>query len=112
MPEHPRADSQGYVREAVLVWEKHNKQPFPEGMHVLYVNGDKDDLSKDNLRPMSPSDFSAFHAYARRREGLGRYNSGIGGKCPPEKLSGYLKEWDELQEQKHIQEQIDSFDLQ
>lgn len=111
MPEHPRADSQGYVKEVYLLWEKWYKEPFPADYRIHYINGNYDDLSKLNIRAMTNSAHSKFHAYARRRAGLGHQGSGVGGKCPDDLLAGYMVEWDELQEQEEIEKQIRSFDV-
>ncbi len=105
IPEHPLADSQGYVKEAVLKWEKHYKKPFPEDCLIHYINDDLDDLSIGNIRPMTNSEHSRFHAYARRREGFGRK-----GKCSSGKLVIYMATWDYLQRQKAIEAQIRRFD--
>ena len=110
MPEHPRADSQGYVKEVYLLWEKWYKEPFPKDRKIHYINGDYDDLGKENIRAMTNSDHSKFHAYARKREGLGMGGGGVGGKCPLEKMAGYMVEWDELQRQEEIEAQIGGFD--
>lgn len=46
---HPRAGKDGYVPEHVLVWEKYNGMPVPEGCIVHHLNGVKDDNRPKNL---------------------------------------------------------------
>lgn len=106
IPEHPRSDSQGYVKEAYLLWEKWYSELFPENHKIHYINDDHDDLSKENIRAMTNSEHSKFRVYARRREGLGS-----GGKCPPDKMAGYMEEWDTLQAREEIERQIRVFDV-
>ena len=50
-----RAQSNGYVREHILVWEQTHGQPLPEGWAVHHLNGIKDDNRAENLAAMSKS---------------------------------------------------------
>lgn len=49
MPEHPRADSTGYVDEHQLVAERALGKPLPEGTIVHHVNDDPHDNRNKNL---------------------------------------------------------------
>ena len=51
MPEHPRALSNGYVFEHLVVWEKHHN-PLPDGWHIHHINGIKNDNRIENLQAM------------------------------------------------------------
>ena len=51
-PEHPRARSNGYVSEHIVIWEQHNGEPLPDGWHVHHLNGVKTDNAPKNLKAM------------------------------------------------------------
>ena len=53
MPDHPKACNRGYVREHVLVWERHHKTSLPKGWHVHHKNGVKTDNRPENLEAMT-----------------------------------------------------------
>jgi len=48
-PEHPRANSSGYVFEHIVVWEETHGKPLPKGWIVHHLNGIKDDNRPKNL---------------------------------------------------------------
>ena len=48
-PGYHRADSQGYVMEHIVVWEKANNKELPKGWVVHHLNGIKDDNRPENL---------------------------------------------------------------
>lgn len=48
-PEHPRADSKGYVFEHIVVWEETHGKPLPKGWQVHHLNGITDDNRPKNL---------------------------------------------------------------
>ena len=49
MPEHPRADVNGYVRENRYIMEQYLGHLFPSSEHVHHRNGDKQDNRLENL---------------------------------------------------------------
>jgi transposase-like protein len=49
LPNHPRANKQGYVKEHVLVWEKVHNKSLPESCVIHHINGIKDDNRPCNL---------------------------------------------------------------
>lgn len=61
-PDHPRADSKGYVAEHVLVMEEHIGRLLAPGEVVHHVNGDKGDNALGNLQLMTDREHRALHA--------------------------------------------------
>lgn len=53
VPDHPLADSNGYVRQHHLVYHE-LVGPIPKGFHIHHKNGIKDDNRLENLELMSP----------------------------------------------------------
>lgn len=53
IPQHYKADSRGYVREHVLIWEKVHNRKLPEGYHIHHINGIKNDNRPINLIALS-----------------------------------------------------------
>lgn len=47
--DYPKSDSNGYIREHILVWEQANQKPLPKGWHIHHINGIKDDNRLTNL---------------------------------------------------------------
>ena len=39
LPNHPRANTKGYVSEHILVWEQFHGKPLPKGWIVHHLNG-------------------------------------------------------------------------
>jgi len=62
MPDHPYANSTGYVRSHRLVMgEKIGRRLTPKE-YVHHINGDKEDNRPENLQIMSPSEHCKHHA--------------------------------------------------
>jgi len=51
-PEHPRADSCGYVWEHIVVWEEYHHRSVPKGYVMHHLNGIKSDNRPQNLVAM------------------------------------------------------------
>lgn len=51
-PEHPRANTGGYVFEHILVWERIYGKPLPKGWIIHHLNGIRNDNQPQNLMGM------------------------------------------------------------
>lgn len=60
LPDHPRANSKGYVREHIAVWEEHHGH-LPSGYEVHHINHIKSDNRIENLIAMLKSDHIRQH---------------------------------------------------
>lgn len=60
LPDHPAADSSGYVPEHRVVWEAANG-PLPTNWHIHHINHDRADNRIENLTALSPSDHKKTH---------------------------------------------------
>lgn len=49
LPEHPRADAKGRIREHILIAEKAFGKALPNGAEVHHINGKKNDNKNNNL---------------------------------------------------------------
>ena len=67
LPEHHRADSNGYVLEHILVFEQATGITVPEGCCVHHLNGIKDDNRIENLCMMTHSAHTAMHHIGTKR---------------------------------------------
>lgn len=65
MPDHPRANTTGYVLEHVLVAEVALGRHLPEGVQVHHVNGDPADNRPENLVTCEDQ---AYHQLLHRRQ--------------------------------------------
>jgi hypothetical protein len=61
-PDHPRADSNGYVAEHVLVAEKKIGRLMKDDENVHHLNEKKGDNREENLRVMRRGDHTRLHA--------------------------------------------------
>lgn len=48
-PNHPRAHSDGYVQEHIIIWEEFHKKTLPKGCVIHHLNGVKNDNRPENL---------------------------------------------------------------
>ena len=67
MPEHPRADSSGYVMEHIAVWEHATGLAVPKGFCVHHLNNDKSYNRIENLCLMLHGAHTKHHHLGKRR---------------------------------------------
>lgn len=67
MPDHPRADSSGYVMEHIIVWEKATGTQLPQNCCIHHLNGNKSDNRIENLCVMLHSAHTVFHHTGAKR---------------------------------------------
>lgn len=60
-PEHPRADSMGYVMEHIVVFESESGITIPKNCCIHHLNGNKSDNRIQNLCMMTHGGHTAFH---------------------------------------------------
>lgn len=71
LPEHPRADKKGYVRQHMLIWEQMTGKELPLGWHVHHLNGIKKDNRPSNLVGLpSKKHYLVLKAKAKRIQEL------------------------------------------
>lgn len=66
-PDHPRSDSNGYVMEHILVWEKETGVPVPLNCCIHHLNGNKSDNRIQNLCMMQHAAHTVFHHTGSKR---------------------------------------------
>ena len=66
-PEHPRADSCGYVMEHILIWEQATGVPVPLNCCIHHLNGNKSDNRIQNLCMMQHTAHTVFHHTGSKR---------------------------------------------
>ena len=66
-PEHPRADTNGFVFEHIIVWEEMHGCPVGDGFCVHHINGKKDDNRPENLVRMTHGEHTVFHHTGKKR---------------------------------------------
>jgi len=70
-PNHPRANTKGYVLEHILIWEEAHGKPLPEGWVIHHLNGIKDDNRPRNLIALpSKKHYLILQAKAKRIQEL------------------------------------------
>lgn len=65
-PDHPRADSAGYVLEHIIVWEEETGVAVPKNCCVHHLNGDKKDNRIENLCLMQFAAHTVHHHKGRK----------------------------------------------
>lgn len=66
-PEHPRADSSGYVMEHIVVWENESGFSMPENCCIHHLNGNKSDNRIENLCLMLHGAHTVYHHTGAQR---------------------------------------------
>ena len=66
-PDHPRADSNGYVMEHIVVWENATSIKVPKNCCIHHLNGDKADNRIENLCMMLHKAHTVFHHAGSKR---------------------------------------------
>lgn len=66
-PDHPRADSCGYVMEHIIVWEEETGVPVPLNCCIHHLNGNKSDNRIQNLCMMQHTAHTVFHHTGAKR---------------------------------------------
>lgn len=66
-PDHPRSDSNGYVMEHILIWEKETGVPVPVNCCIHHLNGNKSDNRIQNLCMMQHAAHTVFHHTGSKR---------------------------------------------
>lgn len=74
MPHHKRSDSNGYVMEHIVVFEKESGITVPNGCCIHHLNGIKDDNRIENLCMMTRSSHTIFHHSGSKRSDETRKN--------------------------------------
>jgi hypothetical protein len=64
---HPIGDSNGYVREHILVWLSAGNV-LPKGHVIHHINGDRSDNRLSNLKLMTISEHNRLHNRQRKRD--------------------------------------------
>jgi DNA-binding MarR family transcriptional regulator len=90
MPEHERSNRQGYITLKALAYERFHGELPPKGDRIHIVDGNVDNLSRNNLRAMTNSEHSKFHCFANSRATGNAFKT-----CPKDQLARYMQEWDE-----------------
>ena len=87
MPEHRRADKNGYVRRAILIAEQVLGKPLPTGSEVHHFNEIKGDDENNNLIICENKQY--HHLLHQRARALQACNHASWRKCP------YCKQYDD-----------------
>ncbi len=64
-PNHPRANTEGYVKRAIIVLERKLGRPLLLGMDCHHINNIKDDDSPNNLMELAHGDHTLLHTKKR-----------------------------------------------
>lgn len=67
MPDHPRADTAGYVMQHILVFEEHTGISVPTNCAIHHLNGNKSDNRIENLCLMDKIAHTVFHHTGAKR---------------------------------------------
>ena len=74
LPDHPRADSSGYVMEHIVVWECATGSQLPDSCVIHHLNGIKTDNRIENLCAMQRGAHTTYHHTGAKRSDETREN--------------------------------------
>lgn len=65
-PDHPRSNTEGYVKRSILMWEGYHGFPFSADRVPHHMDGDRLNDDPKNILSLLPSEHSLLHVSLRR----------------------------------------------
>lgn len=94
LPDHPRANPNGYVPEHRLVWER-TRGYWPDGKDIHHIDGDRGNNDPSNLEKLDRDEHLREHSVSQRMRLIRSRNGRKRFSDPRErkKQSRRMKEW-------------------